>query len=527
MRRISTRRVTAIVVMCGAVGAGFARGEDAVDVPGVRVVPLKDAAALGRPDRSGQAALRQALVRRVDFEFVDVPLSEAMEFLRQESGAKSIVVDVAGLEADGIDPKLKVTFQASRVTLGQALHRILSPFELDWIARDESLIVTTKNIAADRFTTRVLPQGRLSDAVNADVRRRLLPPEQAFGQEVPARNPLVTTIESAVPGPWQNVEGSGGVFELSGGILTVRGTVRQHDEMAGLLAAIQMSAEGKLNHGAAEIHPTWSPAEDQAKLDAALTKRGLDFQFDETPLKEAMQFLSDKAGVRILVDEKSLKAEGVDSNSPVNRQASGVTLKSGLESVLQPMSLKAVSDHGFLIVVTDSTAATMLRTVVYDVRDLDSEFTPEALLKLLRESTGGLWVERDGEGGVATIPLRGCVVVRQSERTQHEVAQLLEELREAKAADEKELAAEDPQRAKPDPAAMETRFYPILRKGTAAQISAALADFVSPTSWKGQGGTGVAQVVDETLVIRQSLSVHQEIKEFLQRLRTAENGPKP
>jgi Flp pilus assembly secretin CpaC/tetratricopeptide (TPR) repeat protein len=112
---------------------------------------------LRRVDRAGKIidtgeepewanAIRRKLDRKVSFEFVDTPLSEAVTFL-QTLTKVNMILDPRALEANGDTPiNLKVT----NMTLQLALDWILKLADLDYALRDSALFISTReNLKGD------------------------------------------------------------------------------------------------------------------------------------------------------------------------------------------------------------------------------------------------------------------------------------------------------------------------------------------------------------------------------------------
>ncbi|HUG92818.1 MAG TPA: hypothetical protein VML55_18395, partial [Planctomycetaceae bacterium] len=91
---------------------------------------------------------------------------------------------------------------------------------------------------------------------------------------------------------------------------------------------------------AAESRHTWdlsarSPAEQ--RIERALDNpRGVDIEFIDQPLKEAMEYTNDAHGITILLDEKALQDDGIQTDEPLNYVLSGITLRSALNIMLDP-----------------------------------------------------------------------------------------------------------------------------------------------------------------------------------------------
>src|SRR5689334_5590929 len=62
-------------------------------------------------------------------------------------------------------------------------------------------------------------------------------------------------------------------------------------------------------------------------------------EFVETPLKEVVEYLTDLHQIEIVIDEPALKAVGVEVNTPVTKNLSGITLRKALNLMLGEMEL--------------------------------------------------------------------------------------------------------------------------------------------------------------------------------------------
>ncbi|MBW3542584.1 MAG: hypothetical protein KY476_20160 [Planctomycetes bacterium] len=112
-----------------------------------------------------------------------------------------------------------------------------------------------------------------------------------------------------------------------------------------------------------------SPAE--VRIHAALQNpKGVDIEFIDQPLKEAMEFIEDAHGITIVIDERALQDEGIAMDEPLNYILSGVTLKSALNIMLRPLGLTYVFEDEVLKITTKVAADERLTTRVYDVSSL-------------------------------------------------------------------------------------------------------------------------------------------------------------
>ena len=125
-------------------------------------------------------------------------------------------------------------------------------------------------------------------------------------------------------------------------------------------------SERRKKWASVDLHKN-SPAEEriQKALDEE-TETG----FADTPLKEAITFLAEMHGIEILMDEAALNEEGVDSSEPLNLDIAGITLRSALRIMLEPLQLTYVIKNEVMMITTVTKAEETLQTRVYPVGDL-------------------------------------------------------------------------------------------------------------------------------------------------------------
>lgn len=117
-----------------------------------------------------------------------------------------------------------------------------------------------------------------------------------------------------------------------------------------------------------------------------------DVEFVETPLKDALLFLKDQHNINIWIDETKISDEGVATDQPVTLQLSGVTFRSVLKLLLEPLQLTWVIDDEVMKVTTTVAAGEKLFTRVYPVGDL--------VIPIRRPMAGGLGQGLGGVGGL-------------------------------------------------------------------------------------------------------------------------------
>ena len=99
-------------------------------------------------------------------------------------------------------------------------------------------------------------------------------------------------------------------------------------------------------------------------------ERETKIDFIEDPISDVMTYLEQYHGIQIELDVPALDALGIDSNSPITKQLSGVKLKSALNLILQDLGLTYVIEDEVLQITSPDEAETRLITKVYPVADL-------------------------------------------------------------------------------------------------------------------------------------------------------------
>ena len=200
-----------------------------------------------------------------------------------------------------------------------------------------------------------------------------------------------------------------------------------------------------------------------------------EFEFVDMPLNEAMDFVSDFHNITVMIDESALRDVEISVDASVNLVITGVTLRSALKMICEPLGLDFIVQDEVLKITTAKVAANTLEMRVYDVRQLnEAGFEPADLAEVIADmidarqrsqravaaghrvdtmtSTPGkaLFSETEGNNGFAekgvVKPMPGCLVVVQSQRTHSEIVDLLDQLKQLSS------SASKPQ-PKPDKAA--------------------------------------------------------------------------
>lgn len=110
-----------------------------------------------------------------------------------------------------------------------------------------------------------------------------------------------------------------------------------------------------------------NPAEQkiQKELDEPTT-----IEFIDTPLEDVLNYLEDLHEIEIEIDQRALDDLGIDSGTPINRNLTGISLRSALRLILSDLDLTYIIDNEVLMITSVEEAETRLVTKVYPVADL-------------------------------------------------------------------------------------------------------------------------------------------------------------
>ena len=116
---------------------------------------------LPRPVPNEQKIL-DALGNSTEVAFVDIPLTEALSYLK-EIHSIELWLDKEALSAEGIATDQLLSLQLSGLTLRSALRLLLEPLHLTYVIEDEVMKITTRTAAGKLLVTRTYPAGDLFD----------------------------------------------------------------------------------------------------------------------------------------------------------------------------------------------------------------------------------------------------------------------------------------------------------------------------------------------------------------------------
>lgn len=179
-----------------------------------------------------------------------------------------------------------------------------------------------------------------------------------------------------------------------------------------------------------EFLPRLSPSEEKI---LATLRDTTEVAFTDTPLEEVLKYLEDLHNVEIWLDNASLASANINSDQPMNLQMSGVSLRSVLRLILEPLTLTYIIESEVLKVTTQATADKAIITRTYPVSDLFA--TREEAEELVESLVCGLGLVQKSKEGPSPLNVSvpsAAIIARLSRSQQDQLLQLLRDLREAK-----------------------------------------------------------------------------------------------
>jgi hypothetical protein len=184
--------------------------------------------------RGSEAAIEQALAQPTEIEFVDTPLSDVIDYLKDHHRIE-IQLDIKMLDDVGIGSDTPVTKRLKGISLRSALNLLLRELSLTWIIQDEMLLITTPEEAESRLTIKVLDVADLVVCRDSSDR-----PWDDY-------DTLIKMITSTVlPTTWEAAGGPGSIAPANLGMakaLVVSQTYHVHCQIAEVLAKVRNIAK--------------------------------------------------------------------------------------------------------------------------------------------------------------------------------------------------------------------------------------------------------------------------------------------
>lgn len=242
--------------------------------------------------------------------------------------------------------------------------------------------------------------------------------------------------------------------------------------------------------------------------------------FQGTPLVQAIDILGQEAGINIAFDARGLAAESVDPDAPVNlnlRQP--VSLQSALDLILSTYNLTFVIESEVIKITGKSQAVPKLNRLQYYVGDLVTPIPNfQGVNPITVMSAGGV-VSTAGMGLSGQMGTGGQMVGAISANSNNQAPTSINPIALAQQLDPKSYGNYNGGSTPP-------MIDPLTGQGGGVmadftQLRELIQTTIDPDSWEENGGTGTITEFRNTnsLVIRTSQEVHDQIQDLLTRLR--------
>lgn len=338
---------------------------------------------------------------------------------------------------------------------------------------------------------------------------------------------LGPVIRLTTSGIWQQDDPeAGGSINQVGNQLVVRQTSQVLDEVEGILNGLRAAAAGKLRGGTYQVRDPFYDHQADASARRALQK-SISVNFQRVKIKDALADIGKRIGVKFILDPAAILSGDIVADQRVSLNLKSCTARAAVNLILEQHfdgPLTIVQNEGVITVVTEEHADSIKQIVIYDIRDLTAHGIEEAaLVSAIRDQTSGIWQDDDPEAGgaVAAVAPVGAMIVRQTDKVHEEISELFAALR-ARLRESERKNADGAAKPTIGDDTVVTRFYPFLFKDRATAMQTAITRTVAPKSWNAKGADAAISLVEGTLVIRQTVKVHREIRDLLQKIDTAE-----
>jgi hypothetical protein len=192
------------------------------------------------------AAIFKRLAEPNNIDVKSAPFDKTLAQLAKE-GRYRLWIDKASLTADGIELEQDVALKLSGTTLDAMLNKLLDPMQLTFVVEEGTLVVTTAVKAADMQSIRVCFTGDIPEARSA--------------------SDLLTAIQEATSGKWEDTDGEGGMLWTAvPEWLVVRQAQACHRETAELLDDLRQALVAPVEDAAPKLELRLYPMADAGAI---------------------------------------------------------------------------------------------------------------------------------------------------------------------------------------------------------------------------------------------------------------------
>lgn len=366
--------------------------------------------------------LLAALEEPTSFDFDNTPLREVAEAIARRHHVP-VRLDQRALDGAGIDEDAPVTVQLDGLRLESALRLALSELDLTTIVGESAITITTPEESEDRGQyPRVYPVRDLASAITVD-NSAYFHPDPAVGYSggmpLTSSDVLVEFVTTLVdPDVW-NAVGGPAEIDCYAGAMVVTAQREVHVKVERLLADLRHAWRP------ADYPPPLETAKDAA---ASRIEQTLDepttIRLVNRTLGEAVEDLSHRYGIRVLLDRRALDSVGIGADTPVSLEGEAIPLEHALRPMLDDLDLTFLLRDESLLITTLEEADAELITRCYAVHRLVEGRDVDELIDTITEAVApDEWEDVGGPGAVDYI--EGVLNISQTREVHQHVAALL------------------------------------------------------------------------------------------------------
>ncbi len=342
------------------------------------------------------------------FAVSDTPLGQAVALLAQLGGVP-VTFDPWALESLGVSLRTPVSVRRNDATLATLLETVLAERGLVYIAESGQIVVTRPEAAASRL-----------------IRRRYSVDDLAADETSIAE--LGRLIQDLVePESWQS-QGGPGSIEAGGSALEVEQTAATHHRVLVFCEKLRRARGLPVR---SRFPVEWFDLATRRSRAAEVLQREVTANFREpTPLIEVLGHLGGLAGADIVLDRRTLAAEGLADTEPASVAVVKEPFEAALDKLLRPLGLAwRALDARTIQVSTQAGLDEAMELEFYSVAPLlDGLVTGQTLIEqICTRIAGPTWSDAGGPGVIRYDAPSRHLIVRHNQAVQAAVERLLGE----------------------------------------------------------------------------------------------------
>jgi hypothetical protein len=399
------------------------------------------------------AILKRAKTVQVSVDFVDTPLGELLNSLRDQSKIE-IRSHRRSLEVDAIDQNSPCTLRVRDLPLSATLDRLAIQLGVAWSVRawgielmgreDSHNVVFTRNWDVALLMT-------FPPAANVALDRgRAYPDDPDFLRELADAVRL-----AAIPGEAWSEDGGKATLSIDdSGVLTVTATMRTLDRISqlvkSLLAVAHQRPQAPMPSASVGTANSVQPAATQPtparvlperdrraeSLRAALSQRTT-FDFASAPLPDVLEFLTNRHKIDFVVDGRALDEVGIERTVPVTLTLRDSTIRHVLDTLLEDLGLATTVGNDAIWITSSEKLSRHVEVRVYPLADLlatsDSRMVASQLSEISERIANHLrptqWEEHGGMARRVTLTSPQALVIAATAESHDQVEQLIAQWR--------------------------------------------------------------------------------------------------